>query len=1059
MKHFSAKAIVCCAVALAAAYWLPAEETTVSSAKDFRRAVENNRYDVINISRDFSIDRSLSITRDIKIRSSSSSVKTISNKNSFTITVAAGAILELTNIVFSGSSNYPNKADVFHLSKKDSSGRIAKMCLLSGATIKDFTMTTGANADHAVIHVKEGARFVLNDGAAILNCKNKSEHGNGGAICCDFGNVVINGGTIAGSSAKGAGGAIRSTGERIAAEDNVGLAMRGDIYLYGGYITNNVCGDGAAEDAEAYGGGIYLGGSGPMLHVIGPAVVSNNVCKAGGKTVADDVSTFRLHDDFANRLKLSMNESDLMFTNGWIGVRYPDAASVVDPQSKRFGAVWEYVTRHQDEARQFFWNGDNTYRGWMSKNSLVWSRYHMHELPRDDIRITTLLNDADHAGPIYVELTDDYEMLMGENDHAKVPDGRQLIIDLQGYDLKCDLHVMPGGQITILDSSTNRAGKVHGHRVFEGEVGTVAWTNAFVLQGGSYHDQPPPAWIAPDRVLIGNYCNEHPWMVARVAWETNLVSRLEDVTKVPLETVDEEVRVVEMTGEGESRKPNIGKIVFSSGDWRRVVPDIENLKAEIFAAPAVRNGDGSLEECGARVLIYRTGAATETGSALGNEDAFEWARAASVSGLIKLIHITTKTVGATVTTNAVETAYFQFPEAAFEATQRKAGEGKLPITIVESLLASLGYNRDQGFDQDDVNTNLDTKQDNGLRKWENIVTGTDENQLLLSTASNSGEGFSLNIALSDAGKEARTDTGYTVKYDIRKSTPSGWARIGEVKDDPSFSIDLLSQDGSSVGASGFYRVTTLIIPNDKLSVTNEIPSTNIVGVLEVASKLKNTLAAVPWVSLAADPAKAGAVRVSDYVHTAHLSNNDAVQVADKGYIYRMWKWNETGNQQWDEATTVTTGGASLAPKASEHQLSRNSAVWVTRAATNKPFFLIGQYAAGAQKLTIEAGAAKAPVCTLVPNPSLEDVEVNSSVWGWMEYPHKDDLIRIPTGNGIPLVLRWKYGSWGRWVYNPTTESSEWKTDQKIPAGTGFFYQRCGTTSFELTLPTSSPAGE
>ena len=95
MKHFFAKAIVCCAVALAAAYWLPAEETTVSSAKDFRRAVENNKYDVINISRDFSIDRSLSITRGIKIRSSSSSVKTISNKNSFTITVAAGAILEL----------------------------------------------------------------------------------------------------------------------------------------------------------------------------------------------------------------------------------------------------------------------------------------------------------------------------------------------------------------------------------------------------------------------------------------------------------------------------------------------------------------------------------------------------------------------------------------------------------------------------------------------------------------------------------------------------------------------------------------------------------------------------------------------------------------------------------------------------------------------------------------------------------------------------------------------------------------------------------------------------
>ena len=1057
MKHFSTKAIICCAVALAAAFGLSAAETTVSTAKEFRRAVENNSYDVIKISANFSIDRSLSITRGLKICSSSSSVKTISNNNSYTITVAAGAILELENIVFSGNSRYPNKADVFYLSPKTSSDKIAIMRLLPGATIKDFTMTTGANADHAVVHVKEGARFVLNDGAAILNCKNNSEHGNGGAICCHYGNIVINGGTIAGCSAKGAGGAIRSIGERIAAEDNIGLAMRGDIYLYGGYITNNVCGDGAAADVEAYGGGIYLGGTGPMLHVIGPAVVSNNVCKAGGKTVADDVSTYLLEDNYANRLKLSMNESNLMFTNGWIGVRYPDAASVSDPQKKRFGAVWEYVTRHQDEARQFFWNGDNTYRGWMSGNALVWSRYHMHELPRDDIRITTLLNDADHEGPIYVELTDDYEMLMGENDHATVPNGRQLIIDLQGYDLKCDLHVQPGGQITILDSSANRAGKVHGHRVFDGEVGSEAWANAFVLQGGSYHDQPPPEWIATNRVLIGNYCTEHPWMVARVAWETNLVSRLEDVTKVPLEMVDNEVRVVEMTSEGDARKPNVGKIVFSSGDWRRVVPDIENLNAEIFAVPAVRNEDGSFEECGARVLIYRTGATTETGSALGNEDAFEWTRAASVSGLIKLIHITTKTVGETVSTNNIETAYFQFPEAAFEATQRKAGEGKLPITIVDSLLASLGYNRAQGFSQNDVNTNLDTKQDNGLRKWENIVTGTDENRLLLSTVGSGENDLSLNVALTDADKVGRGDTGYTVKYDIRKSTADGWVRVGEIKDNPSFSVPLLDAQGTSLDASGFYRVTTLIIPNNKLSVTNEIPSTNIVGVLEVKSSLANTLTAVPWVSLAADPAQAEAVKVSNYVHTAHLSNNDAVQVADKGHIYRMWKWNETGNRQWDESTTVTTSGASSAPKASEYPLERNSAVWVTRAATNKPFFLIGQYAAGEQKLTIAAGAEKNSVCTLVPNPSLEDVKVNDYEWG--SNPHKDDLIRIPNGQNVPILLQWKNGAWGRWVYNPATYRSEWCTDQKIPAGTGFFYQRCGTTPFELKLPASVPAGE
>ena len=327
MKKVQMKYVVLLISALSAVLPLAAEEITVTSWSEFRSAVKNSRYDVINVNGSFSMRGSISITRDLKIKSANANnIRTISNNNSYTFTISRGCMLELENIVITGNGN-SHKADVFCLTESTSTNNIARLRLMSGAKIENFKLVTFGDADHAVVHVKDAGSLIIEDGAAILNCRNETLHGNGGAVCCHSGQVFMNGGVIAGCSAKGAGGAIRTLGTRTDADDHIGLTMRGDIYLIGGFITNNVCGNGASADAEeVYGGGIYLGGTGPMLHVIGPAVVSNNVCKAGGVEVADDVSTYKLHDDFANRLKLTTNASDLKFTNGWIGVRYPDAS-------------------------------------------------------------------------------------------------------------------------------------------------------------------------------------------------------------------------------------------------------------------------------------------------------------------------------------------------------------------------------------------------------------------------------------------------------------------------------------------------------------------------------------------------------------------------------------------------------------------------------------------------------------------------------------------------------------------------------------------------------------
>ena len=419
--------------------------------------------------------------------------------------------------------------------------------------------------------------------------------------------------------------------------------------------------------------------------------------------------------------------------------------------------------------------------------------------------------------------------------------------------------------------------------------------------------------------------------------------------------------------------------------------------------------------------------------------------------LIKLIHITYRKSGSVETTNAVEQAYFRFPKAVFEATQRQTN-GQLPIKIVDSLLTALGYNRAQGFHPNNVNTKIDGYGANGLRLWENIVTGTDTNQLLLSTAAETGDGLALKIALTDENKEGRTDTGYHVRYDLRKCVSGTWTRVGEIMERPSFSVPLLDADGKSVGASGFYRVTTLIIPDGEKysSVTNEIPSTNIVGVLEVASTLTNTLAAVPWVSLAQDPAHDAPrpITVSNYVHTSHLDHDDAVQVADKGHIYRKWDWDKHG-KKWTGAKTVTKNAVLEESPAEEHPISRDSAVWVTRKdPAAKPFFLIGQYSNAPVSLEIAGGSADATVCTLVPNPTMAAVNVNTA-YNWNGKPIEGDIIRIPNEKKAPLVLRWNGSEWGRYVNQG--RQSVWKNDATIPAGTGAWYMRCAG-AFSVELP-------
>ena len=1005
--------------------------------------------DIIEITGDFYMTGSLNLRKSLTFRSrgTSRTYAISSRSTSYGITIYPGSTLTLTNIIFDGKS-VAQKVDLFTLSGIDlansvNNTKVSRMIMQNGSTIRNVTLTTAASADHAPVHVKEGAVLTIQPGAAILNCRNNSYHGKGGAICCDWGTVIMTGGTISGCKASGPGGAIHTSGTRMESVDNYGINARGDIYISGGYITNNVCGSGN------YGGGIYLGNTGPMLHITGSTVISNNVSGSGASAVADDVSTYLLNDDFANRLKLVGHmESPVGFTyegirfTGWVGVRYPDKSKVSDPEGTRFGGEWEYFSGTRDEPRQFFWNGDNSYRGWLDGNALVWSKHLIHELPMDATTIKELIESGE-GSPLYIELNDDYKM--GAPVH--VPDNYEIIVDLQGHLFKCDFHVDGSGKVTIRDSDIKRQGRVWGHRESES-------SNAFVLEGGSYHTYPPAEWVATNRVLIGNYDTNFPWTVAQLAWRTNLTERIADTTGILPSSGQRDVRVV-------SSAADLDKITFSTGDWVHMAYTNRQLQARIAAVAVATNpATGMLEEVGPRTVIFDTAeAANAGGTYYSNEDSF-WLRR-DRNGLIKLLHMTYEETGALEVTNLVEYSYIKFPDPRFEAVQRATG-GKCPILLDDAKLLHLGYDRAVGFAETDVDVTLDTVQTNGLKRWENMVTGTDENHLLLSTADASTGELSLKIELTEPDKVAMPGVGYQVCYVLSRSVAGeGWKWVGPVVPKPIFDLPLLDGNSRSLGASGFYRVSTLIVPDSDLAITNEIPSSNIVGVLEVASAATNTLTAVPWGALPLDPFAVSRqqVSVAGLVGTGHLDDGDSVNAANAGYIYQQWSW-KPAEGVWKGSKTVTVKGVHEVEPAEDFRLSQSDAVWVSRGnPAERPYFLIGQYSPDRAVLNIAAGTESDPVCTLIPNPSLSPVGINDYPWG--DAPGEFDLVRIPNAQGSLELLRWDIGrkEWGRLVPAPGGRGgANWVSDWKIPAGQGFWYHRC-SDGFELTLPKSFPEAD
>ena len=413
------------------------------------------------------------------------------------------------------------------------------------------------------------------------------------------------------------------------------------------------------------------------------------------------------------------------------------------------------------------------------------------------------------------------------------------------------------------------------------------------------------------------------------------------------------------------------------------------------------------------------------------------------------------------------------PEETDAAERKRKYEAKL----IGALAAADVTLKDTGFfhESDTAYDYLNEMQPNGLRLWECLRTGTPVTQKLLDTAL--GEGANqLSLTMAAAPVDIK-DLGYDVYHVLRKYKENGesvtWddvsARVMGTYpnfEKPAFAIDLLDEEGKSKNASGFYRVVTQIVPKyNTEKIINEIPSPNIIAVLEVNSGLKKTMTAIPWVALPSDPDAAAlpSITVNNYVQTGQLSAGDAVYSIDANGIYEQWVLGSGDGQQgaltWTSATTVANGssGETVVQDASDpatHGLSRGAATWVERTSDGKPYFLVGQYAPGNITVNIAGGSDTVPASTIIANPSINALPVNSIAWG--DNPTTKDTIEVYNDKNICYNLQWnmKKKEWGRSakVWDDTFKAyrSQWQNDFTIPAGTGVRYKRCGG-AFTVTV--------
>ena len=239
---------------------------------------------------------------------------------------------------------------------------------------------------------------------------------------------------------------------------------------------------------------------------------------------------------------------------------------------------------------------------------------------------------------------------------------------------------------------------------------------------------------------------------------------------------------------------------------------------------------------------------------------------------------------------------------------------------------------------------------------------------------------------------------------------------------------------------------------------DDVFSSNTFAVTEVTSSATNTIIAIPWTGYTPTGSQDLDIRVDHLVSPRNLTVGDLVLVPTSDVSYAAWALAESaianGAMAWEPIATAevlaenitTSKNPLIKDNDGDAIISRGHGMWLIRQDTTKPFYVYGQWAKGGKSVTVEQGASDTPAYTMLADPLLRAVDINTDI-RW-ENPGSGDSVVITTDSSATKNCTWDSAQ-QKWYHvdlqkitkGAITVSKSVKVYDglTVPAGAGFWY--------------------
>lgn len=308
-----------------------------------------------------------------------------------------------------------------------------------------------------------------------------------------------------------------------------------------------------------------------------------------------------------------------------------------------------------------------------------------------------------------------------------------------------------------------------------------------------------------------------------------------------------------------------------------------------------------------------------------------------------------------------------------------------------------------------ITETLETKDTNGLKKWQNYVLGQADTAKSASVVAAKDSVEETKAELDMTFNVPAVDTGFDVTYKMEKTDAKTGETTSGTTATASPTIDLTEVDNGAA----YFAVKAVLTPKGEGGAEKavEVSVQKTVGVVKVDSAAEWTIVAVPWESLADGEIKE--IKASELIHLGNRSNGDELRVYTAG-AYQTWKLQD-GN--WVEPTRsfkATKSGSqeNSVADAGDVSIPRGAGVWLKRVDPTAPIYLLGQKPTSTVTETSldrpnSEAAEGTKAWNLVASPNLQEVDVATLLNG----RESTDKIIVPTA-GAPKDYTYVNGQWG-----------------------------------------------